>query len=130
MGLSFDKALGIHQMSLGIRAKRAEILASNIANANTPGFKARDIDFKTVMKQAKVVRGSMTTTHSNHLGNQTSPGMNLLYRANLQPDTGDGNTVDMQQEQSDFMANSLQYQMSLRFLEAKFDGLKKALKGS
>ena len=53
MALSFDKAFGVHQYTLGVRAKRAEVLSSNIANADTPGYKARDIDFAQALQDAQ-----------------------------------------------------------------------------
>ncbi|WP_133407579.1 flagellar basal body rod protein FlgB [Parashewanella tropica] len=131
MALSFDKALGIHQHTLGIRAKRAEVLSSNIANADTPNYKAQDVDFSQALKQASSKqRGvGLGATHQNHFSLQSSLQSQTKYRVPDQPDTGDGNTVDMQQEQAAFMENALEYQMSLGFLESKFMGLKKAIRG-
>lgn len=133
MSINFDTALGIHADALRVRSQRAELLASNMANADTPNYKARDIDFQSAMKMA--VSGSpqvshMETTHSNHInvstGQFNSPAMQ--YRATIQ-DSLDGNTVDEQIEQAQFMQNSVQYQASLNFLGAKFRGLLSAIKG-
>ncbi|MGB0893972.1 MAG: flagellar basal body rod protein FlgB [Parashewanella sp.] len=131
MAISFDKALGVHQHTLGIRAKRAEILSSNIANADTPGYKARDVDFAKAMKQAaSQQRGvGLGSTHQKHFSINSQLQTQTGYRVPNQPDTGDGNTVDMQQEQGAYMQNSLEYQMSLGFLESKFSGLRKAIRG-
>ncbi|WP_298444935.1 flagellar basal body rod protein FlgB [uncultured Ferrimonas sp.] len=130
MAISFDKALGIHQHSLGVRAERAEVLSGNIANADTPGYKARDIDFETALKNAKSSQSmSLSRSHENHFAAQSSLAEDALYRVPLQPDSGDGNTVDLQQERNQFMQNSLEYQASLEFLSSKFGGLKKAIRG-
>jgi len=131
MAINFDKALGVHQYTLGIRSQRAEVISSNIANADTPHYKARDLDFDKAM-QAATSRQSglgMSQTDAKHLDLKALSGQNMAYRVPNQPDTGDGNTVDIQQEQSEFMQNALEYQMSLGFLDSKFSGLKKALRG-
>ncbi len=130
MAINFENALGIHQYSVGARSRRAEILASNIANADTPGYKARDIDFATALKQAHSQQGmQVQRTDANHIGGSITLNGELLYRVPLQPDTGDGNTVELQHERSQFMQNSLEYQASLTFLDSKFSGLRKAIKG-
>ncbi|MCS3455449.1 flagellar basal body rod protein FlgB [Aeromonas rivuli] len=131
MAISFDKAFGVHQYTLSVRAKRAEVLSSNIANADTPGFKARDINFGDAMAQAQQHQQgfSLATTSERHFAlNMDKPGTSQ-YRNPLQPDTGDGNTVDLQQERSEFLRNSLEYQTSVEFMNGKISGLLKALKG-
>lgn len=131
MAINFDKALGVHENALVIRAKRAEVLANNLANADTPNFKARDIDFKQALQQAASNQNSdLKRTHVAHLDSQLGseiPG--LSYRIPLQPDTGDGNSVDAQIEQTKFAENAMQYQASLNFLDSKFKGLVRAIKG-
>ena len=135
MAISFDSALGIHQYALQARVQRAEVLANNLANADTPGFKARDIDFQAMMKQAQSSASGfgMNTTHSGHITEGGgAPGSvsdnDLLYRTPHQPSV-DGNTVDAQQEQSRFMRNAMDYQASFQFLSSKFSGISKALTG-
>lgn len=135
MAISFDNALGIHQHALQARVQRAEVLANNLANADTPGYKARDIDFQAMMQQAQSDSAGfgMNTTHSGHIASGSgTPGVasdnDLLYRTPHQPSV-DGNTVDAQQEQSRFMRNAMDYQASFQFLNSKFSGLSKALKG-
>ncbi|HDX8361357.1 flagellar basal body rod protein FlgB [Aeromonas veronii] len=130
MALSFDKAFGVHQHTISVRAKRAEVLSSNIANADTPGFKARDINFAQALQEAQSHQGvGLATTSEKHFAlNMDAPGT-VQYRNPLQPDTGDGNTVDVQQERSEFLRNSLEYQTSLEFMNSKISGLLKALKG-
>ncbi len=131
MAISFDKALGVHQHTVGIRSKRAETLASNLANANTPGFKAKDIDFQRALNAA--TSGSsmgMSRTHERHIVASASRSSGeQKFRVPNQPDTGDGNTVDAQLERNIFMQNSLEYQTSLDFLGSKFKNMTKAIKG-
>ncbi|MGL5047135.1 MAG: flagellar basal body rod protein FlgB [Shewanella sp.] len=132
MAINFDNALGVHQYTLGIRAQRAEVISSNIANADTPHYKARDVDFSAAMQAARgqQQRNSLEMQASDkHFGLADLAGQAVKFRVPNQPDTGDGNTVDIQQEQSAFMQNALEYQMSLGILERKFSGMKKALRG-
>jgi len=132
MPISFDSALGIHQQALSLRTKRTEMLASNIANADTPGYKAIDLDFKAALQQSVNERknaGALTTTHSNHIALNTSANnVETLYRVPNQSSL-DGNTVDEQLEKSAFAENALRYQASLEFLGGKFRGMLSALKG-
>lgn len=131
MAITFDKALGIHQHALEARVQRAEVLANNMANADTPGFKARGMDFQAMMQKAQDSMGGfdMEKTHSNHMDTSAGAGnSDLLYRVPNQPSV-DGNTVDAQAEQSRFMRNAMDYQASFQFLNSKFSGLTKAIKG-
>jgi len=131
MAISFDKALGIHEQALQARVRRAEVLANNLANADTPGFKARDIDFRAMMTRAQDEMSalSLSRTHERHLqGGSYDSSDELLYRIPQHPSV-DGNTVDAQQEQSRFMRNAMDFQASFQFLSRKFSGLTRALKG-
>lgn len=131
MSISFEKAFGIHEATLKLRSQRAQVLANNLANADTPNFKARDIDFSQALHQAQSNQQSqLTRTNGAHLDSklgQEIPG--LSYRIPFQPDTGDGNTVDAQIEQAKFAENAMEYQTSLRFLDGKIKGLLSAIKG-
>ncbi|MGL4448437.1 flagellar basal body rod protein FlgB [Shewanella sp.] len=133
MAINFDKALGVHQFTLGIRAERAEVISSNIANADTPHYKARDVDFAAAMQNAQSQQQQRQQLErdggQSQFGLAELTGQHVKFRVPNQPDTGDGNTVDIQQEQSAFMQNALEYQMSLGFLDSKFSGMKKALRG-
>ncbi|RKZ79230.1 MAG: flagellar basal body rod protein FlgB [Gammaproteobacteria bacterium] len=131
MSINFDSALGVHSDALRVHSKRAELLASNLTNADTPNYKARDIDFKDAMKTASSNQSTgIKTTHTNHIstggGQFTSP--DLKYRTIMQ-DSLDGNTVDEQVEQTQFMENSIKYQASLTFLGSKFKDLLTAVRG-
>lgn len=132
MAISFDKALGIHPQAIELRVQRAELMANNLANADTPGFKARDIDFRAALAQeTNKLDGQlgMSSTQSGHIESQSmSSSAEVLYRNPLQPSL-DGNTVDTQQELAEFTKNVLDYQASFRFLNGKFNSLSKAIKG-
>ena len=133
MRFDLDKVFGVHEQGVRIRERRAELLASNLANADTPNYKARDIDFKQALQQAEAGSNParMKSTHAKHLqADSFAVGMNaeLLYRNPLQPSV-DGNTVDSQQEKAQFIQNAMQYQSSLSFLSGKIKTLKTALKG-
>ncbi len=134
MSISFDRALGIHEQALGFRAQRAEVLANNIANADTPHYKARDLQFASVLAEqsAKSQRGqvSLNRTDSQHI---PADGVmvgdaNLAYRTPFHPSI-DQNTVDLQIEQSNYAENSVQFQTSFTLLNSKFKGLVSALRG-
>ena len=134
MAISFDKAFGIHQYTIGARAARAEVLSANIANADTPGYKAKDIDFSAALQQAQsgIESGfSLATSNERHISSTISSGLtsSIKYRNPDQPDTGDGNSVDVQRERSAFLENGLEYQASLEFLNSRISGLLKAIKG-
>lgn len=132
MAINFDNALGIHQYALGVRSRRTEILASNITNADTPNYKAKDINFKDALNAATSGTAmSLSRTDSSHnAGFSSSMAQNgLLYRQSNQPDTGDGNSVDVEVERNLFMKNSLEYQASLDFLNSKISSLRTAIKG-
>lgn len=130
MALNFDKAFGLHEQGLLLRAKRAEVIAGNIANADTPGYKAKGLNFQEAMnKAAKNQQSGIVRTHENHLSSISTTPNDIQFRITNQPDTGDGNTVDVQVERNLYLQNSLEYQASLQFLNGKIQGLKKAITG-
>ena len=126
---SLDQALGIHQHAMMLRARRAEILADNLANADTPNFHARDVDFRGVLQGAEN-SVPLDMTHRGHLGADVDPwlGGGLLYRVPAQSSL-DQNTVDVAAERARFVENSLRYQASLRFLDGRLSSLKAAFRG-
>lgn len=130
MRFSFEKALGIHQDALKIHAKRAQLLANNLANADTPGFKAKDINFQEALAIAKGGDNpsKLNATNSKHVGYDKDLSLSTHYRVPLQPSV-DGNTVDERVEVSKFTENSMRYMASLRFLDGRFKGLMTAIKG-
>ena len=128
-----DRAMGIHDDALRLRAYRSNILASNIANADTPGYKARDIDFKSILSRQLTSTGvesvGIRNTHAGHIGsNQPLLGAEPQYRNPLQAPL-DGNTVDSHIEYTRFAENTVMYQASLQFLSGKLKTLITAIKG-
>ena len=129
MSINFNNALGIHAQALALREKRSEILAANLANADTPDYKARDLDFKAVLSQAIQSDKPLQRTREGHLPDQkTLLGADLLYR-NPQQASLDGNTVETHIEQARYAENAVQYEASLRFINNKFSGLMSAIRG-
>lgn len=122
-------ALGVHEAALPIRARRMEVLAQNIANADTPRFKARDIDFRAVLEGVASQALEMRATHSRHF--PVAQGMGepgLMYRVPFNA-SADGNTVEMSVEQGRFGQAAADYQTTLRFLENRISSIRKVLKG-
>ena len=134
MASKIDKALFFQQQALGLRAYRQQVLAGNIANADTPNFKARDLDFASVLAEqnAKAKGGEFQLNRSNskHIDAQgvASADAALRYRMPSEPSL-DQNTVDLQVEQSKYAENSVQFQASFTLLNSKFKGLINALRG-
>lgn len=133
MSLSFDRALGLHEKALSFRADRAEVIANNIANADTPNYKARDLDFASVLeaqqsRQTEAFEGRRT--HSGHIAmeNFIDQAAGLRYRITSQPSI-DGNSVDTQVEQAKYAQNAIDFQASFTFLNSKFKGLMTAIRG-
>ena len=125
-----DKIFGIHAQTLRLRAGRAQILAANIANSDTPGFKARDVNIKNAFFNALENESDLKKTHRAHFSanSESLSGMHLQYRLPNQPSI-DGNTVDIQIERTEFMQNALMYQASLRFATGRVSGLMTAIRG-
>ena len=130
MAINIEKALGVHVDALKVRSERAQVLAANIANADTPNYLAKDIDFKTVLAAAQSNDGDLSVTHSRHISSGQALGekQGIKYRMPLQPSL-DGNTVDTQIEQSEFAKNAVQHQASLTFLSGRIKGMIGAIKG-
>ncbi len=132
MAISFDRALGIHDDALSFRSQRAGVLANNLANMDTPNYKARDMDFKAAMARANDASSTiqLKTTHNSHhqaVGLLEGAG-DELYRVPTQPSI-DGNTVEEHVEHAKHMENALQFQATFTFLNSKFKGLTSALRG-
>ena len=119
MTTPLDTALGLSATALRLRGQRLDIIAGNIANAATPGFKARDLDVDALLKQSGGFAGELAGTLN---------GASLKYRAALQPSL-DGNTVELATEQAAFAENALKYQASLGFLTSRIQTLMRALNG-
>jgi len=129
-----DAALRFGSEALNLRARRQELLAANIANADTPGYKARDIDFRHTLEQVVAQQGrhggglGLATTSARHLGGNARalPDTALLYRVPVQSSI-DGNTVDMNVERVDFADNAVRYEAGLTTLGARIKTLLSAV---
>lgn len=124
------KALAHHEQALKFRALRNQVLGSNIANADTPNYKARDIKFADALKAAGTGSVQMQTTSRLHQQASTADliANRTMYRVPMQP-TLDGNTVETDVEQAAFAENALQYRASLAFLDGSLRTLKYAIRG-
>jgi len=125
--INFDKALGIHPDALQVFSRRAKIIASNMANSDTPNYKARDINFRDIISSISNDKSDSLSLSFNDSNDYSNFG-ELLYRVPSQPSL-DGNTVDVQMETSAFTENSIRFQATMQFLSGKFKGLTKALRG-
>jgi flagellar basal-body rod protein FlgB len=132
---SLDAAFNFHETALRLRAQRQELLASNVANADTPNYKARDFDFAAALKQATTNSATNTaapiasaTTNPAHIAfsqsnnDPFSSGPKILYRASVQ-DSLDGNTVDVDVERNQFTDNAIRYQASLNMVSGDIKDL-------
>lgn len=120
MASRIDNALSFQQQALGLRAYRQQVLAGNIANADTPNYKARDFDFAAALNEAMAGRGQgslpVSRTNSAHLsGTNESGPARLMYRTPVQA-SADGNTVEMDVERAQFSENAIRYEAGLTFI--------------
>ena len=125
---TFKQQLEVFSKAIDIRNRRNEILASNIANASTPNYKARDVDFEVELKRSLSV-GPIKTSNNSHIAlpSKNLPGK-VQYRKPLQPSM-DGNTVELAMEQIEFAENAVRYQTTLNFINGKLRGLMSAIRG-
>ncbi len=134
MADKIENMLQFHQVALGLRAARQELLASNIANADTPNYKAKDIDFASTLQEAlggSAANLPVTKTSPLHLGSPTGEsvqGAPVLYRIPFQP-SADGNTVDMDIERAQFADNALRYEAGVRFVSDNIKSVLIAIQG-
>jgi flagellar basal-body rod protein FlgB len=126
------QALDFQSQALTLRAERQRLIASNIANADTPGYQAREMDFANMLRQATgaaTAQGSLATTHAAHdatpLGLGEEPG--LVY-ARFAQDSVDKNTVDLDRERASFVDNSVKYEATLRFINNSVRSMLDAMK--
>lgn len=136
MTTTIDQLLGVHQAALGARAQRSQVLASNIANADTPGYQARDVDFTAALRQAAGTAAhtapAMLRTSSRHMNAAGTAASGfatpLVYRTVSQASI-DNNTVDINVERSHFADNAMRYEASLTFINSKLKSLLAAIQG-
>jgi flagellar basal-body rod protein FlgB len=126
----FDNVFGIHEQALLLHGQRLGVLATNIANADTPNYKARDIDFSAVLSQTDDAPLSLAVTQAAHISMSegSSTPADLKYRNPYQASL-DGNTVEMPVEQAAFSENNVRYQASLGFINGRIAELTLAING-
>lgn len=129
-----DEAFRFHQEALGLRARRQQVLASNIANADTPHYKARDMDFAQALSGAVNGRGAapaeaLARSSPRHLaGSADAADATVLYRTAVAPSI-DGNTVDLDVERAQFADNAVRFEAGLTFVSAQIKTLLSAIQG-
>ena len=130
MTITTDSVFGLNAPALDLWQRRSEVLASNLANADTPGYHARDVDFRAALQQVGGESGqlAMSTPTAGQVDASSASADELKYRVPMQPSM-DGNTVDTQVEQSAFASNTVHYQASLSFINATIQTLRLAITG-
>lgn len=132
-----DDHLRFNETALSLRSQRQTVLASNIANADTPNYKARDFDFSAALKGAMDRNGAqqqLKTTAAKHYPNPAQAGMllpdgtPLQYRGTVQGAV-DGNTVDMDVERNQFADNAVRYEAAVTFINSQIKGMMTAIQG-
>ena len=128
--MKLDDVFGIHEEALRLRARRSEVLAANIANADTPGYKARDFDFRAMLSKEIQDPVRLAATRPGHIHSDRGlvASTQMAYRIPQQA-TLDGNTVETEREHTEYSANAMRYEASLRFLNGRIKGLLTAIKG-
>ncbi|VAW65063.1 Flagellar basal-body rod protein FlgB [hydrothermal vent metagenome] len=129
MVVNFNNAFGINDDALLLFERRTQLLSENIANADTPGFKARDIDFDQVLQNTRTETLKMTTTRKNHISLSTQAFSGDVRYREVEQSAADGNTVDLQREKAAFAENSMRYQTTMNIMSRKISGLKTAFRG-
>jgi flagellar basal-body rod protein FlgB len=123
----FENALGIHEHALPLRNRRMQMISENVANADTPHFKAKDLDFAKVLEAQR--SAPMQVTHGTHFKIGELPNADgVFYRTPLNA-SADGNTVELTIEQARYGKSAGDYQATLAFLENRISGIRKALRG-
>ncbi len=127
-----ESVLAFQRRALGVQSMRQQLVASNIANADTPHYKARDIDFRAALVAARrgTAAGGLSTTHPRHIASRdaSDPARFVGYRTEVQSAV-DGNTVDMDQERAAFAESTLHYEASLNFITRMLRGMRTAITG-
>ncbi|HAL41376.1 MAG TPA: flagellar basal body rod protein FlgB [Gammaproteobacteria bacterium] len=121
-----DNIFGIHETAVNARQRRMGLLGENIANADTPNYKAKDLDFKQLFGKEQTM--SARRTHSLHMDHGPSSRNGLVFRVPNNP-AADGNTVELNFQQAEFGKESARYSATLQFLENRISGVKRALRG-
>ena len=124
----FDSIFGIHQKALLLREKRLSVLSENIANAETPHYKSRDIDFKAAMSVSSSQYTGLQKTNSSHMGARGGAADFEVFRTPINA-SPDANTVELHHQQSEFGKESGRYLATVQFIENRVGGIRRALRG-
>jgi len=131
MAISIDNAFGIHENAMHLQSRRAQLLSQNLANSDTPGYKAKDIDFKAALKSVSNgnLKTPLNTTQSTHIQPKGFfMGVESMYRQPTQSSL-DGNTVEPHVEMAEFTENSMRYLMTLRIMSGRINSMLSAIRG-
>lgn len=131
MAISIDNVFGVHETAMHVQGRRAQLLSQNLANSDTPGYKAKDIDFKAALKSVAngTLQKPLQTTQVRHIQPKGSfMGTEQLYRQPMQASL-DGNTVEPHIEMSEFTENSMRYLMTLRIMSGRINSMLSAIRG-
>jgi flagellar basal-body rod protein FlgB len=123
-----ENAFGIHERAIAVRNRRVELISQNIANADTPNYKARDIDFKKLIAGVEGMKVMATDKRHYEIAHLENTPDGLKFRVPFNSAT-DGNTVEMSVEQAQYSKATADYQATLMFLENRIAGIRKALRG-
>ena len=134
MAISIDNVFGVHETAMHLQGRRAQLLSQNLANSDTPGYKAKDIDFKAALKSAAngTLQKPLQATQAGHIQPKGffmgMSGMEELYRQPMQASL-DGNSVEPHVEMSEFTENSMRYLMTLRIMSGRINNMLSAIRG-
>ena len=125
-----NNIFGIHEQALLLRSKRNELIAANIANADTPGYKAQDINFQKLLSKQVSSQEVLTTTNPSHIraGARSQGIPEVIFRRPVQPSL-DGNTVSVDYEKAEFAKNAIGYQAAVSFISGEIKDMLTAIKG-
>jgi len=131
MAISLNNVFGIHENAMHLQSRRAQLLSQNLANSDTPGYKAKDIDFKDTLKSVSNGNADapLKSTQRGHIQPKGFfMGVETMYRQPTQSSL-DGNTVEPHVEMGEFTENSMRYLMTLRIMSGKINGMLSAIRG-
>jgi flagellar basal-body rod protein FlgB len=120
-----DGLFKFHQAALSLHAERQKLIASNIANADTPGYRARDIDFVSALKNAQASQSKLQPLNADK---SALPGADVMYRSAVQRSV-DGNTVDIDVERAQFAENAIRYEAQVMFVTGQIKSMIAAIQG-
>ena len=136
MAGKLDEVFGFHENALRLRAQRQQLLASNLANADTPHYKAKDMDFGKAMQSALLqgrnasqAAGSLSQTNTSHLSGELSAQLPNTFLRKATQNNLDGNTVDMDVERNEFVQNAMHYEADVSFAQSEIKGLLSVIQG-